>query len=337
VLTGDSGWPVVVGLAMVAALCAGGATVAYNAILNDIAGPDDRDGVSSRGWAAGYLGAGVLLLGNIAYLGWAQARGMDLEAAARVCFVTAGLWWAGWTLLPFLGLSDRPQAAAERGSRGVLRDSLATLNGLVHDLSGQRETLRFLTAYVVFNAGIQVMLASGAVYATRELGHPQTVVIVALICVQFVAAPGALVLGRLADRYGAQRVVLGTLLVWALATAGAAVIPAGDVQAYLGLAAIIGLVLGGSQALARSMYSRLIPAGREAEFFGLYQTADRATSWIGTLMFGVVFQVTGDYRAAMASTAVVFVMGMLLLARVDMDKGIRDVASTTQPVSPPVS
>jgi UMF1 family MFS transporter len=217
-----------------------------------------------------------------------------------------------------------------------VRDSLATLNGLIRYLSGHQETVRFLTAYVVFNAGIQVMLASGAVYATRELGHPQTIVIVALICVQFVAAPGALLLGRLADRHGAKRVVMGSLVVWALATAGAAVIPAGDVTAYIALAATIGLVLGGSQALARSMYSRLIPAGREAEFFGLYQTADRATSWIGTLMFGVVFQVTGDYRMAMASTAVVFVVGMLLLARVDLEKGIRDVAATTQGARPQV-
>ena len=324
--TGGSGWPVVVGLAMVAALCAGGATVAYNAILNDIAGPADRDGVSSRGWALGYLGAGVLLVVNIVYLGVAQVLGMDLEAAARVCFVTAGLWWGGWTLIPFLRLSDRPRIATQHHSRGLVA-GLVRHTGRASSATWPvfPETVRFLAAYIFFNAGIQVVLASGSVYATRELGHPQTLVIAALICVQFVAAPGALLLGRLADRHGAKRVVLGSLVVWALVTAGAAVVPAGDAVSYIALAATIGLVVGGSQALARSMYSRLIPVGREAEFFGLYQTADRGTSWIGTLMFGVVFQVTGDYRLAMASTAGVFVVGFLLLARVDLEQGARAV------------
>ena len=331
--TGGSGWPVVVGLAMVAAMCAGGATVAYNAILNDIAGPADRDGVSSRGWALGYLGAGVLLVVNIVYLAVAEFRGMEMEAAARVCFVTAGLWWGGWTLVPFLQLSDRPRIAADHDSRGLVRDSFASLAGLVRDLARFPETVRFLAAYIFFNAGIQVVLASGSVYATRELGHPQTLVIAALICVQFVAAPGALLLGRLADRQGAKRVVLGSLVVWALVTAGAAVVPAGDAVSYIALAATIGLVVGGSQALARSMYSRLIPVGREAEFFGLYQTADRGTSWIGTLMFGVVFQVTGDYRLAMASTAGTFVVGFLLLARVDLDQGARAVLAAA-PLGP---
>ena len=328
VFTGGTGWRAVVGLGIVAATCAAAATVAYNSLLNDIASPADRDVVSSRGWAAGYLGAGVLLVVNMAYLQFARSRGMDLEQAVRVCFVTAGLWWGGWTLWPFLRLSDRRSRSDERDHGATLAAALHKVAGLINELRGHPQTGRFLVAYIFYNAAIQVVLASSAVYATRQLGHPQTVVIAALILVQFVAAPGALALGRLADRWGAKQVVLGSLVLWALVTMGAALAPAGDVRTYFLLAMGIGAVVGGSQALSRSMYSRLIPGGREAEFFGLYQTADRSTSWIGTLAFGLVFQMTGDYRLAMAATTVPFVIGFLLLSRVDLERGALDAAQT---------
>jgi UMF1 family MFS transporter len=327
-LTGGSRWQPVVGLAIVAGLCAGAATVVYNSLLNDIADLEDRDAVSSRGWAAGYLGAGIVLVGNIAFLEVASGLGIDFEAAVRICFVSAGAWWAAWTVVPFLVLRDRPRTSRDRPAGGMLRGvgrSVTSLAGTLRDLP---QTARFLVAFIFYNAGIQVVLASAAVYATRELGHSQTVVIFALICVQFVAAPGALGMGRLAERHGARPVIAGGLLIWALASLVAAFIPDKNVPAYLGLAVCIGLVVGGSQALSRSIFSTLMPPGREAEFFGLYQTADRATSWIATLAFGVLFQLLGDYRPAMAVTSATFVIGMLLLARVDLARGREQAAGS---------
>jgi MFS transporter, UMF1 family len=326
VAPGGSRWQPVVGLAVVAGLCAGSATVVYNSLLNDIADLADRDAVSSRGWAAGYLGAGIVLVANMAFLRAAPGLGIDREAAVRVCLVSAGAWWGAWTVVPFLMLRDRPRTPHPRPADGLLRGVRRSVAGLTSTLRELPQTVRFLMAYISYNAGIQVVLASGAVYATRELGLSQTVVIVALICVQFVAAPGALGMGRLAERYGAHRVVAGSLVVWAIAALVAALVPAGNVPAYLGVVIGVGLVVGGSQALSRSIFSSLMPPGREAAFFGLYQTADRATSWIATLAFGLLFQFLGDYRVAMLATSATFVIGIVLLARVDLTQGRQQAA-----------
>ena len=333
VFTGGSGWQTVVALSVLAGLCAGAATVVYNSLLNDIAGVEDRDAVSSRGWAAGYLGAGIVLVANIVVLQVADGLGIDSETAVRVCLLTAGVWWAAWTVVPFVVLRDRPRRSREHSADGVLHAAARSVAGLARTLRDLPQTVRFLTAFIVYNAGIQAVLASSAVYATRELGHSQSVVVVALICTQFVAAPGALAMGWLADRYGPRRIVAASLGVWALAVLAGALIPAGNAPVYLSVAVGVGLVVGGSQALSRSMFSTLLPPGREAEFFGLYQTADRATSWIATLAFGVLYQLLGDYRPAMLALSATFLIGLALLARVDLPVGRAQAASLRGPAT----
>ncbi len=153
VLTGGSKWQPVVGLALVAGLCAGAATVVYNSLLNDIAGVEDRDVVSSRGWATGYLGAGIVLVGNIAFLQVADGLGIDFEAAVRVCFVSAGAWWAAWTVVPFLVLRDRPRTSRGRSTDGVLRGVGRSMAGLAQTLRHLPQTVRFLTAFICVQRG----------------------------------------------------------------------------------------------------------------------------------------------------------------------------------------
>ena len=128
--------------------------------------------------------------------------------------------------------------------------------------------------------------------------------------------------GRLAGRVGAQRAILAGLVLWCLVVAAGYVLPAGRFVPFLALAVLIGIVLGGTQALARSLYSQLVPLGREAEYFSLYQAAERGTSWSGTLLFGLVFQLTHTYRAAIVALVAFFVLGGTLLARVDVRRGI---------------
>jgi UMF1 family MFS transporter len=140
--------------------------------------------------------------------------------------------------------------------------------------------------------------------------------------VQFVAFFGALLLGRLSRRIGAKRTILGSLVVWAAVSLSAYALPAGQLLPFLGLSVAIGFVLGGSQALSRSLYSTLVPRGREAEYFGLYQAAERGTSWFGTLTFGLVFQFTGSYRFSVVALLVFFVVGFILLSRLDVRRGI---------------
>ena len=184
------------------------------------------------------------------------------------------------------------------------------------------QTLLFLLAYLFFNDGIQTVISASSVYGAEELKFSSSQLIEIILLVQFVAFGGALLFGRLANRFGAWRVVLNSLVLWTLVVTIAFFVPTGGFLIFAGLAVLIGIVLGGSQALSRSMYSQLIPRGREAEFFSLYQAMERGTSWFGTLVFGLVHQFTHSYRWAIIALIVFFVVGGLLLSRVRMREGI---------------
>lgn len=320
-------WQAGVVLLIVSAICLGASTTVNDSILNDISHEDERDGVSSRGWALGYLGGGLLLVANLALLTFAESIGLSTEQAVRLSFVSAGLWWAGWTLVPVLGLRDRPPSNVEPATGGLLRSSFSQLVHTLKDLRHYPQTLLFLLAYVFYNDGIQTVLATAAVFGTRQLGFDEQTIVLVYLVVQFVAFGGALALGRLAGRIGARRTILASLVVWCAISVAGYFLPARAFVPFLLLGVGIGLVLGGSQALSRSLFSLFVPRGREAEYFGLYQAAERGTSWFGTLTFGLVFQATGSYRLAIVTLVVFFVVGFVLLLKVDVAKGARDAGN----------
>jgi UMF1 family MFS transporter len=180
----------------------------------------------------------------------------------------------------------------------------------------------FLAAYLFYNDGIQSVILLTAVYAVNELGFGQSTIIVAILLAQFVAFAGALVLARLARLLGAKRVVLGSLMLWTLVVAAAYFLEERATTQFFALAALIGFVLGGSQALSRSLYSQMIPRGEEAEYFSLYEISERGTSWLGAVTFATVNQLTGSYRAAILSLVAFFVVGFSLLAAVNVRRAI---------------
>ena len=324
-------WQLGAGLQFVANICLGASLVVYDAILVAIAGPDERDRVSSRGWALGYLGGGLLLALNLVLVTSADALGLDRGQAVRISLLSAGIWWGAFTLVPFLGLRNRPPvqlAAVQRGT--LLSESFGQLWQTLRHLRGFPHTLLFLVAYLFFNDGIQTVIGSSSLYGQDELGFDESQLIITILLVQFVAFGGALLFGRLAGRHGAKRTVLWGLVMWTVVVTVGFVLPAGRLGLFLALAVGIGIVLGGTQALSRSLYSQLVPRGREAEYFSLYQAAERGTSWFGTFLFGLVFQLTDSYRPAILSLIVFFVLGGGLLLRVDVRRGIAD-AGNVQP------
>ena len=317
------------GLLFLLATVAFGCTiVVYNAWLPDIASPAERDRVSSKGWAFGYLGGGLALAATLVVFQLAERGALPFGqgAAVRGCLAGAGLWWGGFTLVSLRRLRDRPVTGVEAGTvAGIasgaapaVRAGFAQLRATLAGLRLARMTLLFIAAYLLYDDGIQTVISQSSVFATSELGLATSTVIVAVLVVQFVAMVGAYAAGLLAERLGAKRVVLGTLVVWVVVLAWAYVLPAGQSGTFLLLAVLIGLVLGGSQALTRSLYSHMVPAGREAEYFSFYEIADRGTSWLGSLLFGLALQFTGSYRLAIVSLLVFFVLGatLLLLTRV---------------------
>jgi UMF1 family MFS transporter len=323
-LSGDN-WILGVLLLVVANLCLGSSLVIYDSLLCRIAGPDERDRVSSRGWALGYLGGGLLLALNLGLLNFDTQLGISREMAVRISLLSAGLWWALFTIIPVVGLRDLRGVATETITdrrAGVVRGSLKQLGGTFRELRSYPQTLLFLLAYLFFNDGIQTVIGTSGIYAAEELKFNEAQRTEIVLLVQFVAIGGALLFGRLAGRFGAWRVVLNSLATWTLVVTIAFFVPPGAFLIFIGLAVLIGIVLGGSQALSRSMYSQLVPRGREAEFFSLYQAMERGTSWFGTLTFGLVLQFTDSYRWAIIALIVFFVVGGLLLSRVRMREGI---------------
>lgn len=327
-LVAGTNWQLGVLLQLVAGLSLGCSLVVYDSILCDIATPNERDGVSSRGWALGYLGGGLLLAINLGVVQAHEAIGLSTEAAVRLSLLSAGVWWGVFTLIPYWGLQDRPPVQLEPARfRGLLTGSFGQLLVTLRHLRGYPETLLFLLAYVFFNDGIQTVIAVASIYGAEELGLAQSQLIITILVVQFVAFLGALLFGWIAARAGAFRVVLASLGMWTVVVMIGYFLPAKAFLPFVGLAVLIGIVLGGSQALTRSLFSQLIPRGLEAEYFSLYQAAERGTSWFGTLLFGLVFQLTHSYRNAIVALVIFFIIGGVLLSRVDVRKGIRDAGN----------
>ncbi|MCS0639547.1 MFS transporter [Streptomyces sp. LP05-1] len=298
----------------------------YNAFLPQIAAPEERDTVSSRGWAFGYTsGALVLVLNLVLYTGHASF-GLSESDAVRICLASAGLWWGAFALVPLRRLRDRRPAS---GGEGAVGSGWRQLAATLRDMRRHPLTLAFLLAYLIYNDGVQTVISQASVYGSEELGLDQTTLITAVLLVQLLAVAGALAMGRLARSYGAQRVILGSLAVWSLILAAGYLLPAGSPVWFYALAAAIGLVLGGSQALSRSLFSQLVPSGKEAEYFSAYEMSDRGLSWLGPLVFGLAYQLTGSYRDAILSLLVFFALGFVLLARVPVR---RAVAAAGNPV-----
>ena len=322
-VSGDN-WMLGVFLLIIANLCLGSSLVIYDSLLCRIAAPDERDRVSSRGWALGYLGGGILLGVNLGLLNFDTQLHITREMAVRISLLSAGLWWAVFTFIPVVGLRAL-RGTTDTGANervGVVGGSLKQLAGTFRALRSYPQTMLFLLAYLFFNDGIQTVIGTSSIYAAEELKFSETQRTEIVLLVQFVAIGGALLFGRLANRFGAWRMVLNGLVIWTVVVTIAFFVPAGGFSVFVGLAVLIGIVLGGTQALSRSMYSQLIPRGREAEFFSLYQAMERGTSWFGTLTFGLVLQFTHSYRWAIIALVVFFAVGGLLLSRVRMREGI---------------
>lgn len=305
----------------------GGSIVIYYSYLPEIAGPDERDEVSSRGWAFGYLGGGLMLALHLALFLNAEALGVDDGTAVRLCLLSAGVWWAMFVLVTLTRLRQhQPRQGGERGAR-VVTAGFRQLAGTFRDMRKYPKTLLFLAAFLLYNDGIQTVVVVAGQYGERELLLDRNVLISAILLVQFVAFFGAVLMGRIAAVYGAKRTVLGSLGVWVGVIVLAYFLTEGQALQFYLLGTVLGFVLGGSQALSRSLFSQLIPAGKEAEYFSFYEISDRGTSWLGPFLFGLTFQLTGSYRSAIFSLVIFFVLGALLLALVPVRRAITEAGN----------
>ena len=325
-LEGDN-WQLAIVLVIVANTSLGAALIIYSALMIRITPPDDRDRVSTVGWAMGYLGGGLMLAGALAFLLMHEKIGVSLSMTVRIIFAAGGIWWLLFGIIPVIALRNVPSAADASGKQPMFSGSFKQLKETFKELRGYPETMKFLVAYLFFNDGIQTVIAAAALYGALELKFDENQLFITILLVQFVAFLGAMLFGRMARTQGSQKLILLSLFLWTGVVCVAFFIPERAFGLWLVLSVGIGIVMGGSQSLSRSLFSHLVPKGRESEFFSLYQAMERGTSWFGTFVFGLVYQLFHSYRLSIVALVIFFVVGGLLLRAVDVRKGISDVGN----------
>jgi len=380
-------------LFVIANLAFGAALVFYNAYLPDIASEEERDRVSSYGFALGYIGGFVLLALNLVLFLLHENFGISESMSVRLNLASAGIWWLAFSTVTWGRLRSRHAAheippgenllsiafkqlsktmevpaksiafyllspllifiwaplitpyITQLMNSGDLNPELAILPVfiplfgpiilLVRFLRNKArttpETSKFLTAYLIYNDGIQTVIAIASIFASAPLIRgglelDQQVLIAVILLIQFVAFFGALFWGKLARWIGAKRAIIVSLVIWAGVVIYAYGGMKGDSRAteFMILGAIIALVLGGSQAISRSLFAQMIPKNKEAEFFSIYEISERGTSWLGTLVFGIAVTVFGNLRIAILALIFFFVVGLLILPFVNTDKAMQD-------------
>jgi len=322
-------WLLALVLFALANVGANGSFVFYDALLPHVAREQEMDRVSTAGYALGYIGGGLLLAFCLvmtqkpAWFGLPHGPGLSADAAslpARISFVLTALWWVVFSIPMFRRVGEPPAAPHAAGSTraSAIRDSFLQLRRTLRELATFRQALLMLVAFLLYNDGIGTIIRMAAIYG-EEMGLSRGVMIGAIVMVQFVGIPFAFLFGALAGRIGARRAIFIGLAAYAgISVLGYFMRTATH---FLILAALVGIVQGGTQALSRSLFASLIPRQKSGEFFGFFSVFEKFAGIFGPAFFSVAILLTGSSRAALLSIILFFVAGGWLLARVDVHQG----------------
>ena len=290
------------------------ADVFHDSFLPHVAKPQDIDRVSSRGFAFGYFGGGVILAINVAIIQLMSDKGL----AARLTFITASVWWAVFTVPLILNVKE-PQKTGEVQGNAV-KAGLRELRKTFHSIKRYRQLTKFLIAFLIYNDGIYTIFKMATIYGA-ELGLNQNTLIGALLLGLIIGVPSAIFFGWLAKHIGAKKCIYICLFGYVLISIEGFFISK-PIDFWI-LGAAVGIVMGGVQALSRSYFASMIPKAKTAEFFGFYGMSSRLGGFLGPLVFALVGQITGNSRYAILSILIFFIIGSILLSRVDDKEGLR--------------
>ncbi len=297
-----------------------GSSTFLNALLLDVAPPGKMDSVSGKGFAAGYLGGGTVFVINLLMIAHPEWFGIpSQEWGIRLSFLVVGLWWAVFSIPTMLWVRERPREEKTHGSR-IVREAFRTTWMTLRRITRFRDLSLYLLAFLVFNDGIQTVIVMAVPYAKETLRLDTTTLMGVLVLIQAIGIPGSLLFGWVAERLGSKRALLISLTIWS----GVVIMAWRMTSAaeFWVLGACVGLVLGGSQAISRSLYGALIPQPRAAEFYGFLAVSSRFSSFLGPLVFGLARDITGSMRAGILALIVFFIVGSGLLLLVNMQRGI---------------
>jgi MFS transporter, UMF1 family len=301
-----------------------GGNIFYDAFLPQIASEDKLDWVSGKGFAFGYIGGGLQFALSLGLITGHKFFGIEYEHAVKLAMVMAGLWWAGFSAVAFIYMKETgtPEKMPDK-YRALPKISAYARIGISRTFATAKKVTRFkqlvlfLIAYMIYNDAIQTVIKMAAIYGD-QLKIPHSMIMITLLIVQFVAFFGALLFGSLAGKISAKKALMITLAMWLLVVAYGYFMK--SATEYLVLGATIGIVMGGSQALSRSLYGAMIPPQASAEFYGFYSVFSKFSAIIGPAVFAVIDYLTGSARFAILSLITFFVVGLILLSLVNVEK-----------------
>ena len=326
VRTGD--WLMASLLFVVGEIGFAGSLVFYDSLLPHIARPDEIDQVSSRGYALGYLGGGILLAINLAMIMLAPEELTGLMT--RLSFLSVALWWFVFSI-PVLRLVSEPPSRVLKGEQGqnAVAVSFKRLATTFRDIRRYRDLFIFLVAFWFYNDGIGTIIKMATIYGA-EIGIGQTALIGTLLMVQFVGIPFTFLFGWLAKKIGTKPSICLSLVVYTIICVFGYFLSQEWQFWVLGIA--VATVQGGSQALSRGLFGRLVPKSKSAEFFGFFSVSEKFAGIMGPFIFGLVGQTMGNSRLAIISLIIFFVIGAALLSRVNVEEGVRAASQEEQSI-----
>ncbi len=290
----------------------GASVVIYNSLLNEISTVDEREEVSSKGWAVGYIGGGLLLIFNLLIFTNNQSLGISQNLSVRLNIALAGIWWGLFSLPVIFAFSNPKKSNKEKFSNKIFANSFKQLIGTFKDAKNYPITLMFLLAYLFYNDGVQSVISLSSQFGQEELHLSMLFLTIVILSVQFVAAFGAILFLKLSKMFSEKNSILIAIIVWVFILIYAFGFLKGQTDFFI-LAMCIAIVMGGIQSISRSLYSKLIPQNKESEYFSIYEISEKGTSWLGPFAFGLTYQLTLSYRFAILSLLIFFLIGGLIL------------------------
>lgn len=315
---GEGNWLWASFLVVIGTISFTSSNIFYDAFLPELVRPEKRDLISSYGYAMGYLGGGLILAISIGIILFHSLLGLTESQASQVSFLLTGIWWFLFSIPLFRHVKEPKKSTSKLSWGKCIKEAFVQVGKTAIRLKNYPELFKFLLAFLFFSDGINTIIKMATIYG-KEIGIGDTHLIGALLITQFVGLPCTIWLGKISEKWEAKKVLLITLWVYL----GIVILGYGmstQLEFYL-LAILVGVVQGGSQALSRSIFSQMVPPEKNNEFFGFFGLAGKFASIFGPFVFGIVGQWTGASKYGVASLAIFFIVGMILLMLVNVEKG----------------
>lgn len=291
-----------------------GGQVFYNSFLPEIAAPEDRDRVSAKGFAYGYVGSVLLQLICFVFVLMHETFGITEGKGSQISFLLVGIWWFGFGQFSLRRLPKPAPAGSGDLQHKILSKGYKELQKVWDQVKHLPPLKRFLLAFFFYNMGVQTVMLVAALYGKSELEIPTTNLIIAILIIQLIAIPGAIAISWLSSKIGNIKTLMILVLLWIMMCVMAFYLPRGGIYPFYALGAGVGFIMGGIQSLSRSTYAKLMPPTRDtASFFSFYDVTEKIAAVVGIFSFGLITEITRTQRNSVLALASFFVIGLLLL------------------------